>query len=85
MQFPSRHPHDTFSPSSPTLSQSLSFVATTSTRIKQISWNQPKNPVPLHQVFESYVSFSIFVLGYWLFGLKKKKARSGGPYFVTQY
>ena len=36
-------------PSSPTLSQSHSPVATTSTRIRQISWNQPKIPVPLQQ------------------------------------
>ena len=39
--------HDTFSPSSPTLSQSHPFVATTSTRIWLISWNQPKIPLPL--------------------------------------
>jgi hypothetical protein len=44
-----------FNPSSPTLSQILYIVATTSTRIWLISWNQPKIPVPLHQLFESYV------------------------------
>ena len=46
--------YDTLQPSTPTLSQSLSFVATTPTRIRQISWNQPKIPVPLQQLFESY-------------------------------
>ena len=46
--------YDTLQPSTPTLSQILSPVATTSTRIRLISWNQPKITVSLHQVFESY-------------------------------
>jgi len=41
--------YDTTLPSSPTLSQILYPVATTPTRIKQISWNQPKIHVPLQQ------------------------------------
>ena len=48
--------YDTLQPSTPTLSQILYPVATTSTRIWLISWNQPKIPVPLHQLFDSYVS-----------------------------
>ena len=48
--------YDTLQPSTPTLSQILYPVATTSTRIWPFSWNQPKIPVPLHQLFESYVS-----------------------------
>ena len=49
-----------FNPSSPTLSQILSPVATTSTRIWQISWNQPKIPVPLHQLFDFHTLFVLF-------------------------
>ena len=40
---------DTLKPYSPTLSQILYPVATTTTRIRLYSWNQPKIPVPLHQ------------------------------------
>ena len=72
-------------PSSPTLSQSHSFVATTPTRIRLFSWNQPQIPVPLQQLFEycfcSFLHKSIF--GYWYFGLETKKARSGEPSFMT--
>ena len=46
--------YDTFQPSTPTLSQIPDPVATTSTRIWLIFWNQPKIPVPLQQLFESY-------------------------------
>ena len=46
--------YDTLQPSTPTLSQILYPVATTPTRIRLISWNQPKITVSLHQVFESY-------------------------------
>ena len=53
-----------------TLSQSLSPVATTPTRILLNSWNQPKIPVPLHQFHTISLGFSLFVipfvLGYWL-------------------
>ena len=49
-----------FNPSSPTLSQILDPVVTTSIRIRLISWNQPKIPVPLHQLFDSYVSSFLF-------------------------
>jgi hypothetical protein len=42
----------------PTLSQIAPLVATTSSRIWLILWNQPKIPVPLYQLFESYVSIS---------------------------
>ena len=74
--------YDTLQPIYPTLSQSHFLVATTSTRIWLIIWNQPKIPVPLHQLFESYVcSFlhkSILVIG--ILVKKRKKARSGEPY-----
>ena len=56
-----------FNPSTPTLSQILYIVATTSTRIRLFSWNQPKIHVPLHQLFDSYVSsFLIMIFGFWL-------------------
>ena len=48
--------YDTLKPYSPTLSQILYPVATTSTRIKQISWNQPKISVPLHRQSEQTAS-----------------------------
>ena len=54
-------------PSSPTLSQSHSLVATTSTRIRLFSWNQPKIPVPLQPVKDhTLVVFSYIYFGYWL-------------------
>ena len=41
--------YDTHNPSSPDLSQITIPVATTPTIIRLISWNEPKNPLPLHQ------------------------------------
>ena len=60
--------YDTLQPSTPTLSQIPDPVATTPTRIWPFSWNQPKIPVPLHQLFEycfcSFLHKSILVI--WL-------------------
>ena len=71
-------PHSLLCRKSPTL------VATTSTRIWLISWNQPKIPVPLQQLFEScFCSFlRKSIISYWYFGLETKKARSGEPLFL---
>ena len=52
--------YDTLQPSTPTLSQSHSFVATTPTRIRLISWNQPQIPVPLHQLSYFHTLFVHF-------------------------
>ena len=75
--------YDTLQPSTPTLSQIPDPVATTSTRIRLISWNQPKIPVPLHQLFEycfcSFLHKSIF--GYWYFGLETKKGSQRRAFF----
>ena len=46
----------------PTLSQITSLVATTSTRIRLISWNQPKIPVPLHQLSYFHTLFVHFCI-----------------------
>ena len=71
---------DTLQPIYPTLSQSHFLVATTSTRIWLIIWNQPKIPVPLHQLFESYVcSFCInlfWLLVFWFRNEKRLAAAS---------
>ena len=72
--------YDTLQPIYPTLSQSHFLVATTSTRIWLIIWNQPKIPVPLHQLFESYVcSFCInlfWLLVFWFRNEKRLAAAS---------
>lgn len=66
-----------FNPSTPTLSQILYIVATTSTRIRLFSWNQPKIHVPLHQLFDSYVSsFLIMIFGFWLVMEKGSQLRT---------
>ena len=70
-----------FNPSTPTLSQILYIVATTSTRIRLFSWNQPKIHVPLHQLFDSYVSsFLIMIFGFWLV---MEKGSQCEPYFFS--
>ena len=48
--------------SSPTLSQIAPLVATTSTRIRLISWNQPKIPVPLQQLSYFHTLFVHFCI-----------------------
>ena len=71
-------------PSSPTLSPIHSLVATTSTRIWLIIWNQPKIPVPLHQLFESYVcSFCINLFWLLVFWFRNEKRLAAAGFFYA--
>ena len=57
--------YDTHNPSSPDLSQNTIPVATTQIRI----WLIPYLCISFSFIHLKFVSFFIFVLGYWLFGL----------------